>query len=70
MQIKELVKILSAHHNQDAQVVVNINTTNIDDEQDDIRADLIVFDQDEFYNDFIELLVVPTQRPLIKIFDK
>lgn len=70
MQIKELVKILSAHPNQEAQVVVNINTTNIDDEQDDIRADLIVFNQDEFYNDFIELLVVPTQRPLIKIFDK
>ena len=70
MRIKELVKILSAHPNQDAQVVVNINTTKIDDEKDDIRADLIVLNEDEFYNDFIELLVVPTQRPLIKIFDK
>lgn len=64
MQIKELVKILSAHPNQEAQVVVNINTTNIDDEQDDIRADLIVFNQDEFYNDFIELLVTPAQTEI------
>ena len=29
-----------------------------------------LINKDEFYNDFIELLVVPTQRPLIKIFDK
>lgn len=64
MQIKELVKILSAHPNQEAQVVVNINTTNIDDERDDIRADLIVCNQDEFYNDFIELLVTPAQTEI------
>ena len=56
MKIHELIAILENHPNQDADVIIVANLGDIDDEADDVQCYSIeVHNQDEFFNDFVEI---------------
>lgn len=59
MTIKELIEILQKHPNQKAKINLIANPSiNGEDELMDINLNEIsVFHQDDFYNDFIDLLI-------------
>lgn len=59
MTIKELITILQKHPNQDAKIQVIANPSiNGEDEQMDIKlSEISVFHEDDFYNEFVELLI-------------
>ena len=58
MKIFELIAILEKHPNHDADINFVVNTTNPDVNEDDINCpNAIVLRQDDFYEDFIEILV-------------
>jgi hypothetical protein len=59
MTIKELIEILQKHPNQNAKIQVIANPSiNGEDEQMDIPlTEISVFNEDDFYNDFVELLI-------------
>jgi hypothetical protein len=57
MKIKELIEILLKHPNQDAIIEITANSShNGEDELMDIKLnELAVFNEDDFYTDFVEL---------------
>lgn len=59
MKIKELIAILQKHPNKEAQIQITANPTiNGEDELMDIKLnEIAVFNEDDFYNDFVELFV-------------
>lgn len=59
MTIKELITILQKHPNQDAkiQVIANTSIGGEDEEMDIQLTEISVFHEDNFYNDFVELLI-------------
>ena len=59
MKIKELIILLEKHPNKNADVMINMNVINPDDDQYDIVSDIEIFRQDDFYEDHIELLIFP-----------
>lgn len=58
MKIHELIKILESHPNPEANVNVIVNVVNLEDPEHDIECpNMIVLRQDDFYEDFVELMV-------------
>jgi len=59
MTIKELIEILQKHPNQDAkiQVIANPSINGEDEEMDIPLTEISVFNEDDFYNDFVELFI-------------
>lgn len=59
MTINELISILQKHPNQNAKIQVIANPSiNGEDELMDIPlTEISVFREDDFYNDFVELLI-------------
>lgn len=59
MTIKELIAILQKHPNQDAkiQLIANTSIDGEDEEMDIQLTEISVFHEDNFYNDFVELLI-------------
>ena len=59
MKIKELIDILQKHPNQDAKIQVIANPSiNGENELMDIPlTEVSVFNEDDFYNDFVELFI-------------
>lgn len=59
MKIKELIDILKKHPNQEAQIklIANPSINGEDEEMDIILNEISVFHEDDFYNDFVELLI-------------
>ena len=59
MKIKELIKILESHPNPEAEVNLIGNVINSEDSDEDFDCDFEVQHTDDFYQDFIEILVMP-----------
>ena len=59
MKIKELIAILQKHPNQEAkiQVIANPSINGEDENMDIPLTEISVFSEDDFYNDFVELLI-------------
>jgi hypothetical protein len=61
MKIHELIKILQSHPNPDADVMITIG--NVDDDNDDVTYyDIEVWNQDEFFEDFIEIFATEEEE--------
>jgi hypothetical protein len=62
MKIHELIAILENHPNQDADVDFVFNNVDLDDNEHDIECEnSLVLRQDDFYWDFVEILVSPLE---------
>lgn len=59
MKISELVARLQAHPNQEAEINFFTNVINTDLEQFDEEAEVNIFSEDAFYEDFVEIYVTP-----------
>src|SRR6476659_10050479 len=59
MKIKELIKILESNTNHEAEVNLIGNVINSEDSDEDFDCDFEVQHTDNFYQDFIEILVMP-----------
>ena len=59
MKILELVARLQAHPNQEADINFYLNVVNGDLEEYDEEATLEIFNEDAFYEDFIDIHIAP-----------
>lgn len=59
MKIAELVARLQAHPNQEAEINFFTNVINTDLEEFDEEAEVNIFNEDAFYEDFVEIYVTP-----------
>lgn len=61
MTIQQFIEVLQKHPNQNAKINWNINVTDVFNEQEDISAEVNIIALDDPYNDFVDILVTPTQ---------
>jgi hypothetical protein len=66
MKIHELIKILESHPNPEAEINIIGNVVNEEDNEEDFDCNFEVLRTDDFYEDFIEIFVMPT-NPLPNI---
>lgn len=57
MTVKELIKELEKYENQDAELNIISNLTNIDDEEYDVNDCTIDLMQQDIYNDIYDVMV-------------
>lgn len=57
MTVKELIKELEKYENQDAELNIISNLTNIDDEEYDINDCTIELWEQDMYNDIYDVMV-------------
>lgn len=57
MTVKELIKELEKYENQDAELNIISNLTNIDDEEYDINDCTIELWQQDMYNDVYDVMI-------------
>ena len=57
MPVKELIKELEKYENQDAELNIISNLTNIDDEEYDINDCTIELWEQDMYNDIYDVMV-------------
>jgi hypothetical protein len=63
MKIHELIKILQSHPNPEADVMITVNLEDTDDDKDDVSLlYLEVWNQDEFFEDFIEIFATEEEE--------
>lgn len=57
MTVKELIKELEKYENQDAELNIISNLTNVDDEEYDINDCTIELWQQDMYNDIYDVMI-------------
>lgn len=57
MTVKELIKELEKYENQDAELNIISNLTNVDDEEYDINDCTIELWQQDMYNDVYDVMI-------------
>jgi len=64
MKLQELIDRLNKHPNKEAEVILKANLTNVDIIEYDVNVILDIYNEDEFHNDFIELLIYNKRLPI------
>ena len=59
MEIIELIEKLQKHPNQNAEIVFKTNVIDLDEEKFDEESKIEIFNEDSFYEDFIEIICYP-----------
>ena len=62
MTVKELIKELEKYENQDAELNIISNLTNIDDEEYDVNDCTIDLMQQDIYNDVYDVIIYDNLR--------
>ena len=62
MTVKELIKKLEKYKNQDAELNIISNLTNIDDEEYDVNDCTIDLMQQDIYNDVYDVIIYDNLR--------
>jgi len=64
MKLRELIDRLNKHPNKEAEVIIKGNLTNVDIIEYDVNVILDIYNEDDFNDKFIELIVYNKRLPI------